>query len=159
MIRQLMGKPPETTHFYRRWRRPATWGFANSTQATHVSSLTIVADGLHAKGRLSFKTDVFGAIALEKSFWSCPSFCPQSRRNATWCHLAALGSRRHRKLGATGVAEWQNRRHRTGITGIRATYVHDSPDSTHGALRHGCCLCARQRAAAHCSRHLRVAYF
>ena len=68
-----MGKPPETTHFYRRWRRPATWGFANSTQATRVSSLTIVAGGLHAKGRLSFKTGVFGAIeppkAVRRALW------------------------------------------------------------------------------------------
>ena len=28
-VRQLMRKPPETTHFAHRWRKPATWGFAN----------------------------------------------------------------------------------------------------------------------------------
>lgn len=66
LIRQLMGKPPETAHFYRRWQRPATWGFANGMQATRVSSLTIAAGGLQAKGRLSFKSGVFGAIELPK---------------------------------------------------------------------------------------------
>ena len=63
---QLMGRPPETTHFAHRWRRPATWGFANGARATRVDSLTIAAGGLQAKGRLSFKTGVFGAIELPK---------------------------------------------------------------------------------------------
>ena len=71
--RQLMGKPPETTHFVHEWRRPATWGFANGAQATRVNSLAIAAGGLRAKGRLSFKTGVFGAIeppkATRRALW------------------------------------------------------------------------------------------
>ena len=72
-VRQLMGKPPETTHFVHEWRRPATWGFANGAQATRVNSLAIAAGGLRAKGRLSFKTGVFGAIeppkATRRALW------------------------------------------------------------------------------------------
>lgn len=63
---QLMSKPPETTHFSHEWRRVATWGFANGAQTTRADSLTIAAGGLQAKGRLSFKTGVFGAIELPK---------------------------------------------------------------------------------------------
>ena len=44
-----------------------TWGFANGARAARVDSLTIAAGGLHAKGRLSFKTGVFGAIELPKA--------------------------------------------------------------------------------------------
>ena len=61
-----MGKPPETTHLSHRWRRPAAWGFANGAQAARVNSLAIVAGGLQAKGRLSFKMSVFGAIEPQK---------------------------------------------------------------------------------------------
>ena len=64
---QLMGKPPETTHFSRGWRRLTTWGFANGAQTTRANSLVIVAGGLHDKGWLSFKTGVFGAIKLPKA--------------------------------------------------------------------------------------------
>ena len=68
-----MGKPPETTRFFRRWRRFATWGFANDAKATRVHALTIAASGLRAKGRLSFKTGVFGAIeslkAVRRALW------------------------------------------------------------------------------------------
>ena len=70
---RLMGKPPETTHFSRRWRRPATWGFANDAQATRVDSLAIAAGGLHAKRHLSFKTGVFSVIeppkAARRALW------------------------------------------------------------------------------------------
>ena len=70
---QLMSKPPETTHFSHEWRRVATWGFANGAQATRVNSLAIAAGGLQAKGRLSFKTGVFGAIeppkATRRALW------------------------------------------------------------------------------------------
>jgi hypothetical protein len=50
-----------------------TWGFANGAQATRVNSLAIAAGGLQAKGRLSFKTGVFGAIeppkATRRALW------------------------------------------------------------------------------------------
>ena len=62
-----MGKPPETTPFDRRWRRPVSWGFAHDAQATRADSLTIAAGGLQAKGRLSFKTGIFGAIEPPKA--------------------------------------------------------------------------------------------
>jgi len=61
-----MRKPPETTHFVHERRRPATWGFASGAQATRVNSLAIAAGGLQTKGRLSFKTGVFGAIEPPK---------------------------------------------------------------------------------------------
>lgn len=61
-VRQLMGKPLETTHFAYRWRRLATWGFANGAQAARVNSLTIAAGGLRAKERSSFKR-VFSALS------------------------------------------------------------------------------------------------
>ena len=64
---QLMSKPPETTHFSHEWRRVATWGFANGAQTTRADSLTIAAGGLRVKGRLSFKTGVFGANEPPKS--------------------------------------------------------------------------------------------
>ena len=68
-----MSKPPETTHFAHEWRKPATWGFASGAQATRADSLTIAASGLRAKGRLSFKTGVFGAIvplkAARRALW------------------------------------------------------------------------------------------
>ena len=71
--RQLMIKPPETTHSARRWRRLATWVFANGVKATCADSLAVEAGGLHAKGRLSFKTGGFGAIeppkAARHSLW------------------------------------------------------------------------------------------
>ena len=66
-VRQLMGKPPETTHFTRGRRRAATCGFSTSMKAARVDSLAIVAGGLRAKGRLSFKTGVFGDIELAKA--------------------------------------------------------------------------------------------
>ena len=68
-----MGKPPETTHFACRWRRSATWGFANGVQAARADSLTIAAGGLQDTGRLSFKTGVFGAneppMAARRALW------------------------------------------------------------------------------------------
>ena len=129
-----MGKPPETTHFAHRYQRPVTCGFSDGSKATSADSLAVEAGGLHAKGRLSFKTGVSAKSSLqrrsaapfgtktktqntefEKSFWSCPSFCPRSRRNKTWCYLAAFGSRRHRKLGATRMTGRQIQSHRVGI--------------------------------------------
>ena len=129
-----MGKPPETTHFAHRYQRPVTCGFANGSKTTSADSLAVEAGGLHAKGRLSFKTGVSAKSSLqrrsaapfgtktktqntefEKSFWSCPSFCPRSRRNKTWCYLAAFGSRRHRKLGATRMTGRQIQSHRVGV--------------------------------------------
>lgn len=68
-----MGKPPETTYPACRKRRTVTCGFANSAKAARADSLTIAAGGLHAKGRISFKTGGFGAIELPKAarrvFW------------------------------------------------------------------------------------------
>ena len=72
-VRQLIGKPPETTHFACRLRRPATWDFANNAKAARANSLVIVAGGLQAKGRLSFKTGVFDEIeppkAVRRALW------------------------------------------------------------------------------------------
>ena len=82
-IRQLIGKPLETTHFAYRWRRHATCGFANSAKAARVNSLAIAAGGLQAKGRLSFKTGVFGAVeppkAARRTLWD-------KSKNSTPCH-------------------------------------------------------------------------
>ena len=47
-----------------------------------------------------------------------------------------------------------NERERVGVVKIRATYVHDNLDSTHGTLHHGCYLCAWERVTAHSSRHM-----
>ena len=114
-VRQLTGKPPETTHFARRRRRPATCGFANRLQTTCVDPLTIAAGGLRAKGRLSFKTGVFGAIeppkvarralwdknknsktlSLKKVFEVVPTIVPEAdetRHGVTWRHSARDGT-------------------------------------------------------------------
>lgn len=45
---------------------------------------------------------------------------------------------------------------RVGIAGIRATYVHDNLDSTHGALHHGYYLCLWEQVMAHSGRHATV---
>ena len=44
-----------------------SWGFAHDAQAARADSLTIAAGGLQAKGRLSFKTGIFGAIEPPKA--------------------------------------------------------------------------------------------
>lgn len=44
--------------------------------------------------------------------------------------------------------------HRVGIVKIRATYVHDNLDGTHGALHHGCYLCVWEGVKAYFSRHM-----
>lgn len=82
---QLMSKPPETTHYSHEWRRVATWGFANGAQTTRADSLTIAASGLRVKGRLSFKTGVFGAIEPPKS---------ARRGSASKCGVQAAVERR-----------------------------------------------------------------
>ena len=41
-----------------------------------------------------------------------------------------------------------------GVAGLRATYVHDNLDSTHGALHHGCYLCVWEGVKAYSSRHM-----
>ena len=68
-----MGKPPETTHFAHRYQRPVTCGLANGSKTTSADSLAVEAGGLQAKGRLSFKTGVFGAIeppkAVRRALW------------------------------------------------------------------------------------------
>ena len=50
-----------------------TCAFASDAKAARVDSLAVAAGGLHAKGRLSFKTDVFGAIefakAIRRALW------------------------------------------------------------------------------------------
>lgn len=48
----------------------------------------------------------------------------------------------------------QNRSHRVGVAGIRATYAHDNLDSAHGALHHGCHLCVWEGVKAYSSRHV-----
>ena len=110
-----MDKPPETTHFACRSRIPATWGFADDAKAARADSLTIAAGGLQAKGRLSFKTGVFGAIeppkvarralwdknknsktlSLKKVFEVVPVFVPEAdetRHGVTWRHSARDGT-------------------------------------------------------------------
>lgn len=170
-----MSKPPETTCFSRWRRRPATWGFANAAQATCVNSPVIEAGGLRTKERVSLKTGVFGAMEPSKvacralwdktrtqrpefkvCFRSCPSFCPRSRRNTTRRYLAALDSRRRRKLGATGMTGRQNRRHRAEKrTSVRCNSV--MRDSGHGfiRIRARCCIwgdVGDQRPRRHCLR-------
>ena len=44
-----------------------TCGFANGSKAIRVDSPTIAAGGLQAKGRLSFKMGIFGAIEPPKA--------------------------------------------------------------------------------------------
>ena len=133
-VRQLMGKPPETTHFSYWQRRPAACSFANCLKATCVDSLPIAAAACTRKGICVSKRAFSALSSLQRhpaapfgtktktqspefvnSFWSCPDFCPRSRRNATGCHLAALDSSRHRKLDATGMTGRQNPSHRAGI--------------------------------------------
>lgn len=50
-----------------------TCGFANCSKAICADSLAVEADGLHAKGRLSFEASVFGAIefakAIRRAIW------------------------------------------------------------------------------------------
>ena len=43
---------------------------------------------------------------------------------------------------------------RVGVVKIRAIYVHDRLDSTHGALHHGCYLCIWERITAHSGRYV-----
>jgi hypothetical protein len=68
-----MGKPPDTTPFPCQQRSRLTCGFGIALEAARVNSLTIAAGGLQAKGRLSFKSDVFGAIeppkAARRALW------------------------------------------------------------------------------------------
>lgn len=109
-----MGKPPETAHFAHRWRKSATWGFANGAQATCVDSLAIAADGFQAKERLSFKR-AFSALSslqrrpivafgtktktqrseFEKGFEVVPAYVPEAdeaRHGVTWRHSARDGT-------------------------------------------------------------------
>lgn len=62
-----MGKPPDTTPFPCQQRSRLTCGFGIALEAARVNSLTIAAGGLQAKGRLSFKSGVFGAIGPPKA--------------------------------------------------------------------------------------------
>lgn len=75
-VRQLIGKPPETTSFSCRWRRPATCDFANDGQAASDDSLVVAAGGLRAKGQLRFRTGVFGSIEF-----AGPSATPFGAKN------------------------------------------------------------------------------
>ena len=47
-----------------------------------------------------------------------------------------------------------NERERVGIVKIRAIYVHDNLDSTHGALHHGYYLCLWEQVMSHFGRHV-----
>ena len=95
--RQLMGKPPETTHFTRGRRRAATCGFSTSMKAARVDSLAIVAGGLRAKGRLNFKMGVFGDIEPPKALavpfgtktkTQSPEFEKRGVRTIPWTNLS-----------------------------------------------------------------------
>ncbi|WP_307981197.1 hypothetical protein [uncultured Senegalimassilia sp.] len=110
-----MGKPPETTHFVHRYQRPVTCGFADGLKTTSAESLAVEAGGSRAKGRLSFKTGVFGEIeppkavhralwdknensmplSLKKVFGVVPAFVPEAdetRRGVTWRHSSRDGT-------------------------------------------------------------------
>ena len=71
--RQLMGKPPDTTPFPCQQRSRLTCGFGIALETARDQSFAIAAGGLRAKGRLSFKTGVFGAIeppkAARRALW------------------------------------------------------------------------------------------
>ncbi|WP_417296819.1 hypothetical protein [Ellagibacter isourolithinifaciens] len=91
-----------------------SWGFAHDAQATRADSLTIAVGGLQAKGRLSFKTGVFGAIeppkAANRGLWDkktqptefekkvfevVPAFVPEAdeaRHGVTWRHSIRDGT-------------------------------------------------------------------
>ena len=68
-----MGKPPDTTPLPCQQRSRLTCGFGIALEAARDQSLAIAAGGLRAKGRLSFKTGVFGAIeptkAARRALW------------------------------------------------------------------------------------------
>lgn len=71
-VRQLMCGPPEGAHFARRWRKPATWDFANGLKTANADPLAVEAGGLRAKRRLSSKTGVFDAPARKGFFVEAP---------------------------------------------------------------------------------------
>lgn len=64
--------PPEGAHFARRWRKPATWDFANGLKTANADPLAVEAGGLRAKRRLSSKTGVFDAPARKGFFVEAP---------------------------------------------------------------------------------------
>ena len=47
-----------------------------------------------------------------------------------------------------------NEYERVEVEKIRTIHVHDSPDSTHGAVRHGCYPCGSERVTAYSGRHM-----
>jgi hypothetical protein len=92
-----------------------TCGFADGSKTTSADSLAVEAGGLRAKGRLSFKTGVFGEIespkALRRALWDknenstplslkkvfgvVPTFVPEpgaTRHGVTWRHSARDGT-------------------------------------------------------------------
>ena len=73
-----------------------TCGFANGLKATRVNSLTITAGGLQAKGRLSFKTGIFGAIeppkAANRGFWDKNKNSTSGLRTKSWTIRSGLES-------------------------------------------------------------------
>lgn len=109
-------------------------GFADGAQATCDNSLMIVAGGLRAKGRLSFKTGVFDAVEPSKvsrrALWDKNENSTPRVRNE-FMKLSQLlsprpikrdvvsfgGTRfgRRRKLGVTGMMRRQNRSHQVRV--------------------------------------------
>lgn len=61
-IRQLMGKSPAATPFARQRKNNLNCVYTIDMQTACGDSLAVAAGGLRAKGRLGFKTGVFGAI-------------------------------------------------------------------------------------------------
>ena len=82
-VRQPMCRPPESAHFARRWRKPATWDFANGLKAANADPLAVEAGDLRAKRRLSSKTGVFDAPArrgvLVEAPWASGGFIERGR--------------------------------------------------------------------------------
>ena len=71
-VRQLMCGSPEGAHFACRWRKPATWDFANGLKAANADPLAVEAGGLRTKRRLSSKTGVFDAPARKELLAGVP---------------------------------------------------------------------------------------
>ena len=128
-----MGKPPDTTPFACQQRSRLTCGFGIALEAARDQSFAIVAGGLRAKGRLGFKTGVFGDIEppkaarralwdktktqtpeLKKVFEVVPAFVPEAdetRRRAIRRHFLRGGIENwvqlERRDGRTEAIEWE----------------------------------------------------
>lgn len=97
-------------------------GFADGAQATCDNSLMIVAGGLHAKGRLSFKTGVFDAVEPSKvprrALWDKNENSTPRVRNE-FMKLSQLLSPRPIKRDVVSFGGTRfGRRRKLGVTGM-----------------------------------------